>query len=105
MPNVILLPQTGIETNGTGQYIGPTVSEVNLQFTPQKNIGFTGTVTIQSSTSPNPGDGDWFPIATLNFSAHTSIVDINLYVSNNPWLRAQTTATAFGSISVYLAAS
>jgi len=105
LPNVILLPQTGSANKGTPVFIGNGVDEINLQFTPQVNLGFTGTVLIESSTAPNPSDFDWFSIATLVFSGHASTVDINLYISNNPWIRGRTADTVFGSISVYMAAS
>lgn len=105
MANVILLPQTGTVNKGAGFLIGTAVSEINLQFSPQVNLGFTGIVIIESSTVPSPGDFDWFPIATLVFSAHTTILDINLFISNNPWIRARTLAPTLGSVSVYMAAS
>jgi hypothetical protein len=103
MAQATLLPNTATLTTGAGVFVSTNATLVNLEFAPQSGLGFSGTVVIESSTSPSPGADDWFTIATLVFSAHTSIVDINLYLSNNPWLRARTSVSSIGSISVYLA--
>ena len=98
-----LLRNTAIVATGSEVFVSTLTKQVNLEFVPLTGTGFTGTVVIESSTSPSPGNGDWFAVATLDFSAHTTILDINLYLSDNPWLRARTTVSTIGSISVYLA--
>jgi hypothetical protein len=104
MAQLTLLPNTGSVATGTGYFISTAVTQANLEFAPQANTGFSGTVYIDSSTAPNPGANDWFTIATLVFSAQTTTVDINLYLSTNPWIRARiAVAPSIGSISVYLA--
>ena len=104
MSSVILLPQTTTTATGSSFYVG-SATQANLQFTPQQNLGFTGTVLLESSTAPNPGATDWFTIATLVFSAHTTTVDFNLYLSNNPWVRARVSAASLGAVSIYMAAA
>ncbi len=108
MAQVVLMPNTSSASVGAGTFVTTLTTQVNLQFVPQAGLGFSGTVLIQSSTAPNPASTDWFTIATLVFSAHTTTVDINLYLSDNPWLRANIpTGTpsqpnpSVGSISVY----
>jgi hypothetical protein len=103
MAQTTLMPNTASVTTGTGVFVSTNTSIINLEFVPQSGVGFSGTVLIESSTSPNPTSNDWFTIATLVFSAHTTIADINLYLSNNPWIRARISAATIGSISVYLA--
>lgn len=105
MSNVILMPQTGSIATGASFFVGTSASGATLQFTPQQNVGFSGTVLIESSTAPNPGANDWFTAITLVFSAHTTSAVINAFLSNNPWLRARVTAASIGAISVYMAAS
>ena len=103
MAQTTLLRNTATVDTGAGVFVSTLATQVNLEFVPLSGTGFTGTVVIESSTSPSPGSGDWFTVATLDFSAHTSILDINLYLSDNPWLRARATVTTLGSISVYIA--
>ncbi len=98
MAQVILMPNKAVITVGAGHFVSTQTKQANLQFVPQSGLGFSGTVLIQSSTAPNPGANDWFTIATLVFSAQTTTVDINLYLSDNPWLRANISAAAIGSI-------
>jgi|ERR1700733_1025700 len=102
MAQVTLMPSTAIVATGAGTFVGTITTQINLQFVPQSGVGFSGVVEIDSSTSPNPGGGDWFPIATLTFSAHLTPLDINLYLSDNPWVRANILSTTIGSISVYM---
>lgn len=103
MAQATLLPNTATIATGTGVFVSTNTTVANLEFVPQSGLGFSGTVVIESSTSPQPTADDWFTIATLVFSAHTNIVDINLYLSNNPWMRARVSASSIGSVSVYLA--
>jgi hypothetical protein len=103
MAQVTLMPNTSIVAAGTGAFVGTPVTQANLQFVPQAGVGFSGIVEIDSSSAPNPGSNDWFPIATLVFSAHLTTLDISLYLSNNPWIRANITTSEIGSISVYMA--
>jgi hypothetical protein len=104
MANLTLMAQNGLATVGTGFNIGTAVTTVNLQFTPQASAGFSGQVVIDGSAAPSPGASDWFPIATLNFTAHTTLLDFNLYFTNNPWIRARLPANAtLGAVSIYLA--
>ena len=103
MAQATLLPNTGSVSTGSQVFVTTNTTQVNLEFAPQTNVGFSGTVLIESSTAAQPTSSDWFTIATLVFSAHTSNVDINLYLSNNPWVRARTTVATAGSISVYIA--
>lgn len=108
MAQATILPSTSTIATGNQVFVTTATTQVNLEFAPQANVGFTGTVVIESATSAQPISTDWFTIATLVFSAHTTNVDINLYISNNPWLRARTTAnsgqsTVSGSISAYIA--
>jgi hypothetical protein len=104
MANLTLMPQTGAATSGTSYNISTATTQVNLQFSPQPSAGFTGTVVIDGSTAPSPGASDWFALATLDFSNHTSVVDFNLYFTDTPWIRARLPAAATqGAIAVYLA--
>jgi hypothetical protein len=103
MAQTTLMPNTATVATGNSVFVSTATTQANLEFVPLSGTGFTGTVLIESSTAPAPGTNDWFTIATLVFSAHTSIVDINLYLSDNPWIRAHITASTLGSISVYLA--
>jgi len=103
MAQFTLMPATGVATVGSSVNISTRTTQVSLQFTPQPALGFSGVVVIDSSSAPNPGISDWFPVATLTFSSHTSSVAINLYVSNNPWLRARIVDPTIGSMSVYMA--
>ncbi len=103
MPQVTLMPSAGVATIGSSVNIGTRITQVGLQFTPQPALGFSGAVVIDSSSAPNPGTSDWFPITTLTFSSHTSTVAINLLVNNNPWLRARIVDPTIGSVSVYMA--
>jgi hypothetical protein len=98
-----LLRNTATVDTGAGVFVSTATKQANIEFVPLTGTGFTGTVIIESSTAPSPGSSDWFTIATLVFSAHTSILDINLYLSDNPWIRARTSVSTLGSISVYLA--
>lgn len=104
MAQVTLLPQTGSVNTGTSVKIGTIVDKVNIQFTPQANLGFSGTVLIEGSTAPSPGNDDWFTLVTVALTNHTSVVNFNLFLSNNPWVRARTPAAGtLGSVSVYMA--
>jgi hypothetical protein len=103
MPQVTLMPQSGVATTGSSFSIGTSTSQVNLQFSPLSAMGFSGTVVLDSSTAPNPGADDWFALCTLVFSAHTSTLNFNLYVSNNPWIRARIVNPSLGAISAYMA--
>jgi hypothetical protein len=104
MAQVTLLPNTSTVTTGSSFFLTTAVDRATLQFTPQSNTGFSGIVYIDSSTSPAPTNNDWFTIATLTFSAHTSTVAIDLFLSNNPWVRARISkAPTLGSVSVYMA--
>lgn len=103
MAQATLLPNTSTVATGNQVFVTTNTTQVNLEFAPQTNVGFSGTILIESSTAAQPTASDWFTIATLVFSAHTSNVDINLYLSNNPWLRARTTVATAGSVSVYIA--
>lgn len=104
MANTTLLPQTGSASTGTGLNIGTHVTTLNLQFSPQSNVGYSGTVLIEGSVAPSPGANDWFLISTIAFTAHTTILDFNLYFTNNPWIRARMPANGtLGALSVYAA--
>jgi hypothetical protein len=103
MAQTTLLPNTSTVSTGASVFVSTNAKQVNMEFAPQINSGFSGTIIIESSTASQPTAGDWFTIATLVFSAHTSVVDINLYLSNNPWIRARTSVATSGSISVYIA--
>src|SRR5688572_1514443 len=103
MSLVTLLPQTGSISVGPSFNVGTLTSKLNLQFTPQANLGFSGNVVIETSTAPNPGANDWFTIATVACSAHTTTVSFNLYISNNPWIRARLASATIGKVSVYMA--
>lgn len=103
MAQVTLLPQSGVTTTGSSFNIGTSRTQVNLQFTPQAAMGYSGTVVIDSSSAPSPGADDWYPLCTLVFSAHTSTLNFNLYVQNNPWIRARIENPVIGAISAYMA--
>jgi hypothetical protein len=104
MANLTLMAQNGAATVGPAFFIGTAVTTVNIECSPQPSAGFGGTVIIDGSTVPNPGSSDWFAIATMVFSAHTSVLDFNLYFTNNPWIRCRVPANASqGAIAVYLA--
>lgn len=103
MAQATLLPNTASVGTGKEVFVTTQATQVNLEFAPQSGVGFTGTVLIESSTAPSPGANDWFTIATFIFSAHTTNLDINLYLNNNPWLRGRVTISTIGSISTYLA--
>lgn len=103
MAQTTLLPNTAVVSTGAGVFVTTNTAQANLEFVPQSGVGFSGTVVIESSTAPQPGASDWFSVATLTFSAHTTVLDINLYLTNNPWLRARITTATIGSISIYLA--
>jgi hypothetical protein len=104
MANITLMGLNGLATVGTGFNIGTVVTTANLQFTPQASAGFSGTVIIDGSTAVSPGTNDWFPIVTLVFTAHTTVLDFNLYFTNNPWIRCRVPANATaGAIAVYMA--
>lgn len=104
MSNTTLLPQTGSATTGSSLNIGTNVSTLNLQFSPQASIGYSGTVIIEASTAPSPGANDWFTIATVAFTAHTTVLDFNLYFTNNPWIRARMPSNGtLGAMAVYAA--
>jgi hypothetical protein len=104
MTNITLMAQNGAATVGTGFNIGTAVTTMNLQFSPQPSAGFAGTVLIDASTAVSPGASDWFTIATFVFNAHTTVVDLNIYFTNNPWIRARLPANATqGAIAVYAA--
>lgn len=103
MAQTTLLRNTAVVDTGAGVFVTTNTVQANLEFVPQSGVGFAGTVVIESATAPQPGATDWFNIATLEFSAHTTVCDINLYLSNNPWIRARVTVSTFGSISVYIA--
>lgn len=103
MAQATLLPNTATVRTGNQIFVTTQATQVNLEFVPQSGVGFSGTVVIESSTAPSPGANDWFTIATFIFSAHTNNVDVNLYLNNNPWLRARVTISTIGSISTYLA--
>lgn len=103
MAQISLMPNASIATVGASFFVGTAVDRATVQFTPQTNLGYSGTVVIDSSTAPSPGANDWFPIMTLVFSAHTSSVSLDVFLNNNPWLRARVVSPTLGSVSVYLA--
>ncbi len=104
MTNVTLMAQNSLAVTGTSFNIGTKVTTANLQFSPDPSNGYTGTIIIDGSTAPSPGATDWFPMATLNFNVHTTILDFNIYFTNNPWIRARMPSNATqGSIAVYAA--
>jgi hypothetical protein len=104
MSNLTLMAMSGAASTGAAFNIGTSVSTLNIQCTPQASIGFSGTVLLSGSTAVNPGASDWFPIATMIFNAHTTVLDFNLYFTNNPWIQVSLPANAtFGAVAVYAA--
>jgi hypothetical protein len=103
MAQVTLLPQTGTQgTVGTAVLIG-SASVLNVQFNPQNNIGFSGTVLLNGSVVPSPGVSDWFNLATVACSGQTTNFDIDMYLTAIPWVQVVLSAGTLGAISVYAA--
>lgn len=63
--------------------------------------GFTGTLVLEASSAPEPGAGDWFPMATITLEAHTTTFAFDLHL-NRPWMRVNVTRSKMGTISVHV---
>lgn len=103
MAQVTLMPNSSVVATGSSFFVGTAVDRATVQFTPQTNTGFSGVVYLETATAPQPTASDWFVVSTFTFQAHTSIVAIDIFLSNNPWLRIRMAAPTLGSVSVYMA--
>ena len=102
MTLLTMLPQTGTAgTVGTAQIIGTNTTVINLQFNPQLNVGFTGSLVVEGSNVATPGANDWILLVTGIFTAQTSNVSINMNTSIT-WLRVRLpSGSTSGAISAY----
>lgn len=71
-----------------------------IQFTPQVGIGFSGTVVIEGSYVPSPGNNDFQVLASVTFTNHLTNLSLDID-SDAPWVRARIAVSQAGSIAAF----
>ena len=99
MTNKTLLSQTGVVGPGPTTNFDTTQNIRTIQVNPQVNVGFSGTLVIEGSNATNPGNNDFFVLATIVMTGHTPNYTLDIE-SNVQWLRANITASTLGAIAV-----
>lgn len=100
MATKTLLSQTGVV--GAGGIVNfPGSDDVRtVQFNPAPVQGFSGTVVVEGSYTPQPGANDFIVLVSVTFSGHTNNLSLDID-TDVPFIRARITASQTGAIAVF----
>jgi len=99
MANKVLIAQNSAVQPYTAQTFAGSDSGRTVQFNPQSGIGFSGSVVIEGSYAPVPGNSDFTEILSVTFTGHTTNLTLEVQ-SNAPTIRARIASSTQGAIAV-----
>ncbi len=71
-----------------------------FQFNVDPNVGFSGSVTIESSYAASPGNNDFQTAVEVTFTAHQSNFSMDVEL-DAPWIRARLVTSTVGTVTVF----
>ena len=99
MANKVLIAQNSVIQPYPAQSFAGSDSGRIVQFNPQVGIGFSGSVVIEGSYAPTPGNSDFTEIMSVTFTGHTTNLTLEVQ-SNAPAIRARIASSTQGAIAV-----
>lgn len=100
MANKVLIQQNNVVQAYPIQTFAGSDSIRIIQFNPQVNQGFSGSVVIEGSFAAVPGNNDFTEILTVTFTGHTQNLTLEVQ-SNAPSIRARIATSTQGAIAVF----
>lgn len=100
MANKVLIQQNNVVQPYPAQTFAGSDNIRIIQFNPDINQGFSGSVVIEGSYASVPSNTDFNTIMTVTFTGHQSNLTLEVE-SNAPHLRARIATSTGGSIAVF----